>query len=189
MESNTISDLPLGGKSIIKSMITSVQKSQNWGKDFINSWGLCFTDLILWHVIHESQYFLIFWRISGHEYCFFKKIKILIWLKWFACELSWCRWSNFFFKNSNGTYHFFWWQFMPFSMFHLKSLWIFVFYFFETFWISVFSFSIVFFRFLPPFLSSLRSVFAPVAVRSRFGRESVFWRVLSTVRKFIETDE
>ena len=146
-------------------------------------------NLILWHVIHESQYFLIFWWISGHEYCFFKKAKVLIWSKWPACESSWCRWNNFLFRNSDDTYHFFWWQFMPFLVLHLKSLQIFVFYFFETFWISVSSFSAVFLCFLPFFLSSPRPVFASMAVHSRFERKSVFWRILNTVRKFIETDE
>ena len=71
MESNTAPDLSLDGKSIIKSMITSVQKSWNWNKNFINPWVLYFTNLILWYVVHESQYFLIFWRISDHEFFFF----------------------------------------------------------------------------------------------------------------------
>ena len=73
MKSNTAFDLSLDDKSIIKSMITFVQKSQSWNKDFIDSWNLCFTNLIVWHVIHKSQYFLISWKISDHEYCFFKK--------------------------------------------------------------------------------------------------------------------
>ena len=146
-------------------------------------------NLILWHVIHESQYFLIFWKISDHEYCFFKRIKILIWLKWSACESSWCHWNNFFFKNFDDTYHFFWWQFMSFLVFYLKSFWIFIFCFFETFWISVFSFSIVFLCFLFSSLSSPRPVFASVVVRNCFERRSVFWKVLNTVRKFIEIGE
>ena len=189
MKLNTIFDLLFDDKSIIKSMVIFVQKFWNWSKNFINSWDLYFMNLILWHVIHKSQYFLIFWWISGHEYCFFKKIKILIWSKWFACESSWCRWNNFLFRNFDDTYHFFWWQFMSFSMFHSKSFRIFVFCFFKTFWISVSSLSTVFLRFLFPFLSSLWSVFASMAVRSRFERKSVFWKVLNTVRKFIETGE
>ena len=130
---NPVFDLSLDDKSIMKFMITFVQKFRNWNKNFINPWNLYFTNLILWHVIHESQYFLIFWKISGHEYCFFKKIKILVSSKWFACGSLWCRWNNFFFKNPDDTYHFVWWQFMPFSMLHSESIWIFVFCFFETF--------------------------------------------------------